>query len=73
MHRSTILVSHRDGSAARHIRVTLGFPAGLTREAYTDDRGHVVVEHACTGRADVYVSGRNVGSFHAPGRTSVVI
>ena len=73
MNFSTIHVSYRDGSKPKGIRVVLGFSGGTTREFYTDRNGDVVVEHASTGRADVYVSGNKVGTFHAPGETAVFI
>jgi hypothetical protein len=66
MPASTIIVQHRDGSPARHVRVVLGFPSGNSDAGCTDNYGEVVVEHSSAGRATVFVSGRNCGSFHAP-------
>jgi len=45
----------------------------MTKDFYTDDLGDAVVDHASTGRATVYVSGREYHSFHTPGRTSVTV
>jgi hypothetical protein len=74
MSASTILVQYSDGSPGRHLRVVLGFAhSGMTKEAYTDDRGAAVVEHSSVGEATVYVSGKGYHSFHAPGRTAVTI
>ena len=73
MASSTVHVQHSDGSAARHVRVVLSFSTGMTRESFTDDYGDAVVEHASTGRATLYVSGKEYHSFHAPGRTSVTV
>ena len=73
MPSSVITVQHRDGGAVRKVRVSLGFVEGNARPAYTDDHGTAIIDHASTGRATVYVSGRSCGSFHAPGRTSVII
>jgi hypothetical protein len=73
MAASTIIVQHRDGSPAKHARVALGFPAGNTNDVYTDSYGQAVVEHSSVGRATVYVSGQNRGTFHAPGRYAVTI
>lgn len=70
---STILVQHRDGSPVRHVRVCLGFTWGMTPDAFTDDRGEAVVDHASTGDATIYVSGRKYHTFHAPGRTAVTV
>ena len=73
MPASTIIVQHRDGSAVRHVRVVLGFASGNSGDAYTDTYGQAVVEHSSVGRATVYVSGQDRGSFHAPGRYAVTI
>ncbi len=72
MAASTIIVQHRDGSPCRRHRVVLGFLSGNTSEAYTNDYGEATIMHTSVGRATIYVSGRNVGTVHAPGRTSVV-
>ena len=73
MPASTITVQHADGSPARHVRVVLGFSSGNTDEEFTDSYGQAVVEHSSVGRATVYVSGRDCGSFHAPGRYAVTV
>lgn len=73
MPTSMITVQHRDGGAAQGVRVTLGFAAGNSKPAHTDRYGRAVVEHNSTGRATVYVSGRNCGSFHAPGRYVAIV
>lgn len=76
MPASTVIVQHRDGSPARRVRVVLGFHAassGMTKEAFTDHYGEVTISHSTIGKADVYVSGKKVATFHAPGRTAVVI
>jgi len=73
MAASTVIVSHRDGSPARGVRVVLGFSGGMTRVAYTDSYGRAVVEHASTGRATVYVSGKDCGNFYAPGTAAAVV
>lgn len=73
MPASTVIVQHRDGSPARHVRVVLGFASGNTRECFTNSYGEVVVDHESVGQAVVYVSGKRCGSFHAPGRAAVTI
>lgn len=73
MPTSVVQVQYRDGSPARRTRVVLGFSAGMSKEAYTDDRGVAHVSHSSSGRAEIYVSGRRVGEFHAPGQTAVTI
>ena len=72
MTASTIHVSHPDGSPCTGTKVVLGFSAGMTSPAFTNNRGEATVEHAATGKATVYVSGRNCGTFHAPGKASFV-
>jgi hypothetical protein len=67
MPASTIIVQFRDGSPATSKRVVLGFSSGQTDVAFTDRAGRVVIEHRSVGRATVYVSGDDVGSFSAPG------
>jgi len=73
MPASTIIVQYRDGTPARNIRVVLGFWSGTTDAVYTDYYGQVVVEHSPVGKATVYVSGNDCGSFHAPGRYAATI
>ena len=73
MAASTVIVSHRDGSPARSVRVVQGFCSGMTRAAFTDSYGRAVVEHSSSGRATVYVSGKDCGSFHAPGTAAAVV
>ena len=71
MPASTIFVNYSDASPCSSTKVVLGFSAGMTKPGFTDSRGTVTIEHSSTGTATVYVSGKNCGSFHAPGRTSV--
>jgi len=71
MPASTIFVYHPDGSPCTRTKVVLGFRSGMSKPGFTNSRGEATIEHASTGRATVYVSGKNCGTFHAPGRTSV--
>ena len=73
MNHSKIYVQYSDGSKPKGAKVVLGFSGGMTKPAYTDSQGIAVVEHASTGRADVYVSGSKVGSLQSPGETAVFI
>jgi hypothetical protein len=73
MAASTIIVQQGDGSPARHVRVVLGFSSGNTDAHFTDSYGQVIVDHSSVGRATVFVSGRDCGSFHAPGRYAVTV
>lgn len=50
-----------------------GLMGGMTKEFYTDSAGTAIVEHAGTMKANVYVSGKICGSFHAPGETVVFL
>ena len=67
MNRSMIYVQYRDGSKPKGTRVTLGFSLGVTKDFFTDRDGLAIVEHTSTGKATVYVSGSDKGSFNAPG------
>jgi hypothetical protein len=73
MPASTIIVQFRDGSPGRGKRVVLGFAAGQTQPAFTDRDGRCVVEHASVGKATIYVSGDDCGTFHAPGKAAVTL
>ena len=76
MNHSKIYVSYHDGSKPKGTRVSIGFQGllgGMSQPVYTDRDGVAVVKHASTGMANVYVSGKIVGSFHAPGETAVFI
>jgi len=74
MAASTVIVQHRDGSPARRVRIVLGFRnGGMTKDVYADDKGRAVVEHTSVGQADVFVSGKKVGTMHAPGSFAVTI
>lgn len=76
MNHSKIHVQYRDGSKPKGIGVVLGFTGtfgGMTKTFYTDSQGVALVKHESTGNADVYVSGKKVGSLRAPGETAVFI
>lgn len=76
MPASTIIVQHRDGSPARSVKVVLSFhgiTGGMSETNYTDNHGEVTINHSSVGKADIFVSGQRVATFHAPNRTSVVI
>jgi len=45
----------------------------MTKDVYADDKGRAVVEHTSVGQADVFVSGKKVGTMHAPGSFAVTI
>ena len=51
----------------------MGFSAGMTREAYTDNRGDAFVEHTSVGQAEIYVSGAKYHAFRAPGHSAVTL
>ena len=73
MNRSMIYVQYRDGSKPKGTRVRLGFSLGVTKDFFTDRDGVAIVEHPSTGKATVYVSGSDKGSFNAPGTFVVTI
>jgi hypothetical protein len=70
---SVVRVQHSDGTPARGVRVVLGFGPGQTSAILTDRHGEARIEHASTGRARVYVNGRETTSFHAPGTATVTL
>lgn len=74
MNISRIYVSYGDGSKPKGVKVVLGFhglTGGMSEAAYTDSYGIALVHHSSTGTADVYVSGKKLGQFQAPGETAV--
>lgn len=73
MPASTVIVQFRDGSPGSHKSVVLGFGSGQTDTHYTDRDGRVVIEHASTGTAVVYVSGDRCETFRAPGKVVVTL
>lgn len=73
MPASTIIVQHRDGSPSSGKRVVLGFSMGQTKPGFTDRDGRVVIEHSSTGKATIYVSGQDCGTFTAPGKAAVTL
>jgi hypothetical protein len=73
MAASKVIVSYRDGSPGRDLRVVLGFPSGQTSPVFTGRDGKATIEHKSTGEATVYVDGKSYGTFHAPGTEAVTI
>jgi hypothetical protein len=76
MNYSKVHVQYLDGSKPKGTKFYLNSPEILCRligPAYTNDDSTAIVEHFFIGPADVYVSGKKVGSFHAPGETAVFI
>ena len=73
MKYSKVHVQYRDGSKPHGARVVLGFSAGMTSPGYTDRDGDATIPHESVGRAEVYVNGKQVGSFQAPGETVVFV
>jgi hypothetical protein len=75
-HHSKIYVSYKDGSKPYGKEVVLGFSGffgGMTTPVYTDREGVAIIGHESTGKADIYVGGKKVGSFNTPGETVVFI
>lgn len=46
---------------------------GQTPVQYTNSNGEVVINHASSGKATVYVNGKRCNYFHAPGHHTEVI
>lgn len=71
---SKIHVQHQSGTKATGKRVSLDFHyGGITKGFYTDRKGVALIEHSSRGKATIYVSGSNKGTFNAPGETVVFI
>ena len=49
------------------------FSSGLTTTELTGADGEAEIQHANTGRAEIYVDGRKVGEFDSPGSATVTI
>lgn len=80
MPESIIIVQRNGGSYVKGAKVSLGFSfsdhpfsAGNTDSVYTDDYGKATIRHSNTGRATVYVNGKDVGKINAPDRKAVFI
>lgn len=73
MAQSVIVVQRNGGGYVKGSRVALGFGNGNTDSVYTNSDGEAVIEHTTTGRATVYVNGKDMGSMNAPGRKLVFI
>lgn len=75
-YHSKIYVSYRDGSKPKNTKVIIGFSGffgGMSDPAYTDNYGVAIIGHESKGEAVVYVNGKKVGTFYAPGETAVFI
>lgn len=77
---SKIIVQRRGGGYIKGAKVSLGFSfshhplsAGVTKSYYTNEYGEATIEHSNTGRATIYVNGKDVGDFNAPDREVVFI
>lgn len=73
MPSSVVHVRRHDGNPARGVRLVLGFAWGQSEAVRTDEDGEARIEHATRGRATIFVDGRDVASFEAPGSASVTV
>lgn len=73
MAESVVVVQRNGGGYVKGARVVLGFGNGNTDSVYTDSDGEAVIEHTTTGRATVYVDGKDMGSMTAPGKKHVFV
>jgi len=62
---------YKNRKPAKNVRVTLEFTGftnmGFTRATYTNSDGVAFVEHSSSGRANVYIDGKRMGTIRAPG------
>jgi hypothetical protein len=73
MAESVVVVQRNGGGYVKGAKVSLGFSNGVTDSVYTDADGEAVISHSTTGKATVYVDGRDRGSMTAPGRKHIFI
>ena len=73
---STINVYDKNGKQVRHKKVTLSFSgllSGGMAHGFTDNSGCANISHVAKGTAKIFINGKNVASFSAPGSASVTI
>jgi len=73
---STVCVYDRNGTPVKRKRVDIsisGVLGGGMAHGFTDSTGCANIPHSSKGSANVYVGGKKVATFTAPGRTSVTI
>lgn len=62
---------------AKRARVVLSidgiFSGGMTKEVYTNEDGVAYVSHSSTGKATVYINGKDVGRMITPGTADFII
>jgi hypothetical protein len=77
MSESVVVVQRNGGGYVTGARVTLGFSGilsgGNTDTVYTDSNGEASISHSNTGKATVYVNGKNMGTMKTSGRKLVFI
>lgn len=80
MPHSVVIVQRRGGRYVKGAKVALGFSfsdhplsAGHTESVYTNSDGEATIKHSNTGRATVYVNGRDEGTMNTPGEKIVFI
>ncbi len=71
MPASTIIVSYSDGGIAKGKKVEMSINGASCAPAFTDNSGHATIEHLTSGAAKVYIGGKCVGEFRAPGTRAV--
>lgn len=73
MAESVVVIQRNGGSYVKGARVVLGFSNGTTDSVYTDSDGEAVISHSTTGKATIYIDGKDKGSMTAPGKKHVFI
>lgn len=73
MAESVVVVQRTGGGYVKGAKVTLGFWDGITDSVYTNSEGEAVIRHSNTGKATVYVDGRDKGTMSTPGRTLIFL
>jgi 5-hydroxyisourate hydrolase-like protein (transthyretin family) len=74
MAKSIVYVQYKSGNPAKSVKVTLGMHAGgMTKPVYTDKDGRAVLDHSSTGKATVFVNGKDKGTMSTPGDIYIFI
>ena len=77
MSHSVIIVQRRGGGYVKGAKVALGFDrilsGGVTDSTYTNGDGEATIKHSNSGKATVYVNGRNEGTMNTPGQKVIFI
>ena len=61
------------GRWEKNAKVVLGWWAGMSKPVYTNTNGLAEVNHSSTGKAAIYINGKEVGKINTPGSITITI